>query len=179
MSRRAALIARFCGGLLLAAAPFAGWAQDKSADSLIGRRITVRIVAYDDPARPLYDWRSGEFVIGPGVELELGPDRRDKTPKSIAAIDIDISAARIEGRYLRRSPGRFLQAAFNGYVIDFQGRCGVFAGARVDRKATNIALTDSHISVREGRLYINFSGLRYGPGSRFAVKVTAAPCRLF
>ncbi len=114
--------------------------------------------------------------VGPGREFELG-DEPIQNGIYVVQGELDFDGARIVGTYERSTPGVFVRADFNGYVIVFEGACGV-AAAEIDVEATNMLLEEEDVSIEGGALRINVSGRRYGPGVRFVVEATPAPCNV-
>ena len=176
-ARQASKAARIVAAttVMIASALWAGAAFAES--SLIGRKVSVQVLTYNDPAKPMFDGRTHRVVVGAGVEFRLGREGM-QNGLDVAAVSFDIGAARIEGVYPPGPEGSYVAAKFNGYVFDFATDCALFEEARIDRKATTLALSDEDVYVRGGRLYVNTAKIRDSAGKRFAIDVKVAPCRI-
>jgi hypothetical protein len=93
----------------------------------------------------------------------------------VVPVTVEIGPTRIELGY-PRTIGRFYEAAFNGYVLRFETDCALFEGVRIDPAATTMEVTE--VWAETGALYINVSGLGYGPQARLALDLEIADCPL-
>lgn len=177
------MAARWRGlGAALAVAMLAGGAiADKSAaadvGTLDGRIVTFRVLAYDDPALPLFDGQGQTVEVSDVVEFGLGPEG-EQNGLDVIPVQVNISDRRVEVLYEGPVEATPLRARFNGYVLSFDTDCVLFEGARVDPAATTVALSDADITWDKGTLFINVVGARYVNGSRFAVDLDVTDCPL-
>jgi hypothetical protein len=147
-----------------------------SAGSLEGRTVTLHVMTWDDPARPILNSTGRTVTVGRGVEFGMGPEHR--TPGfDVVPVQVQIGPARIEFSY-GAERGDFFRARFNGYVLRFRGDCALFARVAVDRSATTMAVTDADITADTGALFINVAGRSYGPDQRLALDNKVADCPL-
>lgn len=144
--------------------------------TLEGRSVTLNVMTYDDPAAPLLESNGVTAKVGSGVEFGMGPED-GQNGFDVLPVQVQIGASRIELGYGAGS-GTFWPASFNGYVLRFQADCVVFTAARIDRAATTLPLADSALRLTGDALYINVSGLDYGPKSRLAIDLDVADCAL-
>ncbi len=157
---------------LLAASPaFAG-------GTLEGRVVTLWVLTYDDPARPILESQGRTVMVDGGVEFGMGPEYR--TPGfDVVPVEIEIGPDRIEFSYGEEAGrGNFWDAAFNGYVLEFRTDCALFTRVAVDREATTMPVTEADIHSERGRLYINVAGRDYGPEVHLALDLEVADCPL-
>jgi hypothetical protein len=166
------VIARAFGLHCLAFVLIAG--QALADPSLNARTVTFRVLTYDDPARPIFDGRGVTVKVGTGVEFGLNPEG-GQNGVDVVPVTVDIFANRIEVRS-SIGPGRFLDAAFNGYVLEFATDCALFSAFEIDAKATNWPLKPSDIRTEAGALFINVAGLAYDRDSTLALNVRVADC---
>lgn len=158
-------------GLVLAAA-LAGPAAAEG--TLEGRLVTFTVETWEDPEAPLLQARGRTVMVGKGVEFGLEPEGLI-SGLDVVPVTVEIGPTRIELSY-PRGIGRFYEAAFNGYVLRFETDCALFDAVAIDPAGTTMKVTDVRAEV--GALYINVSGLGYGPDSRLALDVTVADCPL-
>jgi hypothetical protein len=113
-------------------------------------------------------------TVGQGVEFGL--DREGFTGGlDIVPVDVEIGPTRIELSY-PKGIGRFYEAAFNGYVLRFATDCALFENVAIDPAATTMKVTD--VWAEAGALYVNVSGLGYGPEATLALDLEVADCPL-
>jgi hypothetical protein len=112
--------------------------------------------------------------VGKGVEFGLGP-QGFSGGLDVVPVTVEIGPTRIELSY-PRGIGRFYEATFNGYVLRFETDCALFETVAVDRGATTMNVTE--VWAETGALYINVSGLGYGPEARLALDLEVADCPL-
>ena len=144
--------------------------------TLDGRIVTFGVLAYDDPAQPIFEAPGRTVKVGAGVEFGL--DRIGaQNGVDVAPVIVDIGPSRVEVRF-REGPGVLLVSEFNGYVLRFEGTCALFRSVRVDASATNMPMADEDIRAETGTLYINMSGKAYTPESRFALDLGVEDCPL-
>ena len=140
--------------------------------TLEGRLVTFTVETWDDPAEPYLQARGRTVMVGQGVEFGLEPEGLSGG-LDIVPVTVEIGPSRIELTY-PRGIGRFYQATFTGYVLRFETDCALFAAVAVDPGGTTMPVTD--IRTEAGALYINVSGLGYGPQARLALAVKVADC---
>lgn len=161
---------RICAALALGAAPaFAGGTLEE-------RTVTLNVLTYDDPAAPILESRGRTVVVGEGIEFGMGPEFR--TPGfDVVPVQVQIGPSRIEFSY-GAEEGQFWTSAFNGYVLRFETDCALFDGWTIDAAATTMPVTEADIHAEGGALYINVSGLTYGPEATLAVDLSVTDCPL-
>jgi hypothetical protein len=145
-------------------------------NTLRDRIVTFSVLSYDDPASPLFEGAGETVVVGDGVEFGLGPTGA-QNGLDVAPVRVDIGPQRIEVQFTQPM-GLLLDSTFNGYVLEFETDCALFEAAKVDAKATTMAMTDKNIRIEGGTLYINVSGLPFTDRSRFAIDLDVADCPL-
>lgn len=157
-------------GLFLAAvlaAPVAG-------GTLEGRLVTFTVETWDQREAPLLVARGRTVTVGQGTEFGLGPEGFTGG-LDVVPVAVEIGPTRIELSY-PKGIGRFYEAKFNGYVLRFETDCALFEGVAVDAAATTMQGTE--VWAETGALYINVSGLGYGPNATLALEVEVADCPL-
>lgn len=157
-------------GLLLPSALSA----ETAPTGLQGRTVSMSVLAYNDPAFPIYVGQGKTVTVGQGVEFGLDPEGV-QNGADVAPATVDISANRIEVSY-RGIGSRLISAKFNGYVLAFAGECALFDRVSVDRAASNMALAEDAITMKGGTLYVNLQGLSYTSASHFALDIKVADC---
>lgn len=145
--------------------------------TLKGRIVTFRVLAYDDPARPLFDGRGETVKVSDAVEFGLAPEGA-QNGLDVIPVQVNISDRRIEVTYEGADEADPLVSAFNGYVLSFDTECVLFQGAKVDATASNVALTEKDVTWDKGVLKINVAGRSYVTGSHFAVDLDVTDCPL-
>lgn len=163
-------------GAVLALA-LAGAVPAWAGGTLIDRIVTFRVLAYDDPSKPIFDGRGETVRVGGAVEFGLYPEGA-QNGFDVIPVQVNISAARIEVSYAMNPPNRVYPAEFNGYVLSFNVDCALFDAARIDPAATNMDVTDEDLRFEGDTLYINVSGAEYDTDSRFAVDLGVTDCPL-
>jgi hypothetical protein len=157
-------------GLLLAALV----AAPVQAGTLEGRLVTFSVETWDDRAAPLLVANGRTVMVGQGVEFGL--DREGRTGGlDVVPVTVEIGPTRIELGY-PQGIGRFYAARFNGYVLRFETDCALFESVAIDPVETTMRVTE--VWAETGALYINVSGLGYGPEARLALDVEVADCPL-
>ncbi|MFO1202760.1 MAG: hypothetical protein U1E58_08995 [Tabrizicola sp.] len=144
------------------------------AGSLEGRLVTFTVETWDDREAPLLVARGRTVTVGKGTEFGLGPEGFTGG-LDVVPVDVEIGPTRIELSY-PKGIGRFYEAKFNGYVLRFETDCALFEKVSVDPAGTTMKVTD--VWAETGALYINVSGLGYGPASTLALDVQVADCPL-
>lgn len=144
--------------------------------TLRGRVVTFSVLAYDDPAHPMYQGKGLTVQVGDGVEFGLGQEG-PQNGIDVAPVRVDIGPSRIEVSALAPETW-LLSAAFNGYVLAFETECALFEQAAVDRDFSTLQLAPDAISTKGGKLFINVEGLHYTAESRFAIDLQVADCPL-
>ena len=143
--------------------------------TLTGREVTVYVLTYDDPARPLFFGRLHATTVGDGVEFGLEPEGVQNN-LDVAPSLIDVGPTRIEISYAPTPPGMLATARFNGYIFAFAPKCLLFAGARIDREVTNVALQDSALTLHGPSLRLNVTGLVHDRATRIAFDLDIRDC---
>lgn len=144
------------------------------AGTLDGRLVTFTVETWDDRAAPLLVARGRTVVVGEGTEFGLGPEGFT-AGLDVVPVAVEIGPTRIELSY-PRGIGRFYDAKFNGYVLRFETDCALFEKVAVDPAGTTMMVTE--VWAETGALYINVSGLGYGPTSTLALDLEVADCPL-
>ena len=155
-------------GVLLAAllaAPAAG-------GTLEGRLVTFTVETWDDRDAPLLVARGRTVTVGTGTEFGLGPEGFTGG-LDVVPVAVEIGPTRIELSY-PTGIGRFYEARFNGYVLRFETDCALFEKVAVDPAGTTMKVTE--VWAETGALFINVSGLGYGPEARLALDIEVADC---
>lgn len=155
-------------GVLLAAllaAPAAG-------GTLEGRLVTFTVETWDDRDAPLLVARGRTVTVGMGTEFGLGPEGFTGG-LDVVPVAVEIGPSRIELSY-PTGIGRFYEARFNGYVLRFETDCALFEKVAVDPAGTTMKVTE--VWAETGALFINVSGLGYGPEARLALDLEVADC---
>jgi hypothetical protein len=145
-------------------------------ESLDGRLVTFSVLTYDDPAKPMLQARGKTVMVGEGVEFGLGPEGFTGG-LDVVPVTVEIGPSRIELSYPQGS-GQFYTSTFNGYVLRFETDCALFRSVHVDAAATTMPVTDADLRTEIGALFINVSGLDYGPKSTLALNVAVGDCPL-
>jgi hypothetical protein len=151
----------------LAAAPL-------RSGTLEGRLVTFTVETWDQREQPYLQARGRTVTVGQGVEFGLEPEGLSGG-LDVVPVTVEIGPTRIELSY-PRGIGRFYEARFNGYVLRFETDCALFDHVAIDPEATTMKVTE--IWAETGALYINVSGLGYGPQARLALDVEVADCPL-
>ena len=152
---------------ILLAAPAAG-------GTLEGRLVTFTVETWEDRDAPLLVARGRTVTVGEGTEFGLAPEGFTGG-LDVVPVAVEIRPTRIELSY-PRGIGRFYEAKFNGYVLRFETDCALFEAVALDPEATT--MEGAEVWAETGALYINVSGLGYGPVSTLAVDVKVADCPL-
>jgi hypothetical protein len=150
--------------------------QALAEPSLYGRTVTFRVLSFDDPARPIFQGRGVTVKVGEGVEFGLNPEGAQNGVDIVPMI-VDILPNRIEVRSTI-GPGYFLDAAFNGYVLEFATDCALFDDVMIDNKATNLPLKPTDVTVQGGQLRVNVAGMAYTDQTTVALNLRVADCPL-
>ena len=165
---------RGAGGLGVAVALAVLVAAPATAGTLEGRLVTFTVETWDQREAPLFKAQGRTVAVGQGVEFGL--DREGFTGGlDVVPVTVEIGPTRIELSY-PKGIGRFYEAAFNGYVLRFETDCALFQNVSIDPSATSMKVTE--VWSEAGALYINVSGLGYGPGSTLALDVEVGDCPL-
>jgi hypothetical protein len=145
-----------------------------AAGTLDGRLVTFTVETWDDREAPLFVARGRTVTVGQGTEFGLGPEGFTGG-LDVVPVAVEIGPTRIELSY-PKGIGRFYEAKFNGYVLRFETDCALFDKVAVDAAATTMKVTE--VWAESGSLYINVSGLGYGPTSTLALDIEVADCPL-
>jgi hypothetical protein len=144
------------------------------AGTLEGRLVTFTVETWDQRDAPFLQARGRTVTVGHGVEFGLEPEGFTGG-LDVVPVSVEIGPTRIELSY-PKGIGRFYEAAFNGYVLRFETDCALFEAVAVDLPATTMKVTE--VWAETGALYINVSGLGYGPDSTLALDLQVADCPL-
>lgn len=144
------------------------------AGTLEGRLVTFTVETWDDREAPLLVARGRTVTVGQGTEFGL--DREGFTGGlDVVPVAVEIGPTRIELSY-PKGIGRFYEAKFNGYVLRFETDCALFEKVAIDPEGTNMQGAEAWAET--GALYVNVSGLGYGPASTLALDLEVADCPL-
>ncbi len=157
-------------GVLLAAA----LATPVAGGTLEGRLVTFTVETWDDFENPLLVAKGRTVMVGEGVEFGLGPEGFTGG-LDVVPVEVEIGPTRIELSY-PAGAGQFYQARFNGYVLRFETECALFETVAIDPAGTTMKVTE--IWAESGALYINVSGLDYGPTATLALDLEVSDCPL-
>jgi hypothetical protein len=149
-------------------------AMPVEAGTLEGRLVTFTVETWDQRDQPYLQARGRTVTVGQGVEFGLEPEGLTGG-LDVVPVTVEIGPTRIELSY-PRGIGRFYEATFNGYVLRFATECALFESVAIDKAASTIPVTEIWAEV--GALYINVSGLEYGPEVTLALEVEVADCPL-
>jgi hypothetical protein len=148
------------------------------AGTLEGRIVTLHGLAYDDPANPIGRITGRTVEVGQGVEFAIPGETLDNG-LGVVPVQVEITPTRIEFTYPPPAgEGVFLEAAFNGYVLEFLTECALFDGIAIDPTFSTLPVEPGDIFADGGALYINLEGLAYGPDARLALDLSVADCPL-
>lgn len=142
--------------------------------TLEGRLVTFTVETWEVRESPLLVARGRTVTVGQGTEFGLGPEGFTGG-LDVVPVAVEIGPTRIELSY-PKGIGRFFDAKFNGYVLRFETDCALFAGVSVDPSGTTMKVTE--VWAETGALYINVSGLGYGPEATLALDLDVADCPL-
>jgi hypothetical protein len=144
--------------------------------SLAGRVASFKALAYDDPAKPMFDGLVHTAEIGDGIEFGMGPEGVQNNLDVVPAF-VDVSASRIEVSFERAAqPGLMVDTSFNGYLLAFEPDCLVIDKASVDTQWSTMTLDPDDL-IFEGRtLRINLAGRYYDQTSRIAIDLSVDDC---
>jgi hypothetical protein len=145
-----------------------------AAGTLEGRLVTFTVETWDIRETPILMARGRTVTVGQGVEFALGPEGFTGG-LDIVPVDVEIGPSRIELSY-PTGIGRFYEAKFNGYVLRFETECALFEDVTIDPAGTTMKVTE--VWAETGALYINVSGLGYGPEAKLALDLEVADCPL-
>jgi hypothetical protein len=145
-----------------------------SAGTLEGRLVTFTVETWDQRETPLLVARGRTVTVGQGIEFDLGPEGLTGG-LDVVPVTVEIGPTRIELSY-PMGTGQFYRARFNGYVLRFETECALFDTVRIDPAATTMTVND--IWAETGALYVNVSGLDYGPKATLALDIDVADCPL-
>jgi hypothetical protein len=150
------------------------FAVPATAGTLEGRLVTFTVETWDDRDQPYLRARGRTVTVGQGVEFGLEPEGLTGG-LDVVPVTVEIGPTRIELSY-PSGPGWFYTASFNGYVLRFETDCALFDSVAIDKAATTMPVTE--IWAEAGALYLNVSGLEYGPEATLALDVQVADCPL-
>jgi hypothetical protein len=144
------------------------------AGTLEGRLVTFTVETWDVRDAPLLAARGRTVTVGKGVEFGLEPEGLTGG-LDVVPVTVEIGPTRIELSY-PRGIGRFYVSKFNGYVLRFETDCALFESVAIDPAGTT--MPGAEIWAETGALYINVSGLGYGPEAKLALDLEVADCPL-
>jgi hypothetical protein len=157
-------------GLALAAL----FAAPAAAGTLEGRLVTFTVETWDQRDQPYLEARGRTVMVGEGVEFGLEPEGLTGG-LDVVPVAVEIGPTRIELTY-PGGIGWFYEAKFNGYVLRFETECALFENVAIDQAATTMQVTE--VWAETGALFINVSGLGYGPEAKLALDLEVADCPL-
>ncbi len=143
-----------------------------AAGTLEGRLVTFTVETWDQRDQPYLQARGRTVMVGEGVEFGLEPEGLTGG-LDVVPVTVEIGPTRIELSY-PRGMGRFFEATFNGYVLRFETECALFEKVAVDPAATTMKV--SEVWAETGALFINVTGLGYGPEATLALDLEVADC---
>lgn len=149
-----------------------GLVQPIAAGTLEGRLVTFTVETWDNREAPLFVARGRTVTVGSGTEFGLDPEGFTGG-LDVVPVDVEIGPTRIELSY-PQGIGRFFEAKFNGYVLRFETDCALFENVAIDPAGTTMKVTE--VWAENGALYINVSGLGYGPAAKLALDLEVADC---
>ena len=149
-------------------------AAPAAAGTLEGRLVTFTVETWDQRDQPYLEARGRTVMVGEGVEFGLEPEGLTGG-LDVVPVTVEISPTRIELSY-PGGIGRFYEAKFNGYVLRFETECALFQAVAIDPAATTMQVTE--VWAETGALFINVSGLEYGPEATLALDLQVADCPL-
>jgi hypothetical protein len=149
-------------------------AAPATSGTLEGRLVTFTVETWDERDKPYVEARGRTVTVGQGVEFGLEPEGLTGG-LDVVPVTVEIGPTRIELSY-PRGIGRFYEATFNGYVLRFETDCALFETVSVDPAGTTMKVTE--VWTETGALYINVSGLSYGPEAKLALDLEVADCPL-
>ncbi|MES2915093.1 MAG: hypothetical protein V4753_08240 [Pseudomonadota bacterium] len=149
-------------------------AAPAAAGTLEGRLVTFTVETWDQRDQPYLEARGRTMMVGDGVEFGLESEGLTGG-LDVVPVTVEIGPTRIELSY-PKGIGRFYEAKFNGYVLRFETECALFQNVAIDQAATTMPVTE--VWAETGALYINVSGLGYGPEARLALDLEVADCPL-
>lgn len=159
-------------GLLLALA----LASPAAAGTLEGRPVTFEAITWEDPAQPLVHAPGRTMVVGEGVEFGFAPEGIFNG-LVVVPINAEIGPRRIEITYPEEAGESFFyKTVFNGYVLSFDTDCALFSGWKLDEDFTTLPIQPEDIFTKGGSIYINVSGMPFGPQHRLAVDLDVMDC---
>jgi hypothetical protein len=160
---------------MMRALPFALLlAVPAAAGTLEGRLVTFTVETWDQRDQPFVQARGRTVTVGQGVEFGLEPEGLTGG-LDVVPVTVEIGPTRIELSY-PRGIGRFYEATFNGYVLRFETECALFENVAIDPAGTTMPVKE--VWAETGALYINVSGLGYGPTATLALDLEVADCPL-
>jgi hypothetical protein len=145
-----------------------------AAGTLEGRLVTFTVETWDLRETPLLVARGATVMVGQGVEFGLEPEGFTGG-LDVVPVVVEIAPTRIELSY-PEGIGQFFDARFNGYVLRFKTDCALFKAVSVD--PTGTTMSGVEVWAETGALYVNVSGLGYGPKATLALDVEVADCPL-
>ncbi|KPP84048.1 MAG: hypothetical protein HLUCCA08_00905 [Rhodobacteraceae bacterium HLUCCA08] len=148
-----------------------------AADGLMGRDVSFGSLAYDDRAAPIFVGQRHPARVNGAVEYGLHPEGAQNGWDIIPAI-IDIRDQRIVITYPDVPVDTFPVLEFNGYVLDFLTECVLFNGAWQNLELSTEPLPEDGIFTEGSQLFIDVSGVEYGPQTFLTIDLDVAPCPL-
>ncbi|MGB4826163.1 MAG: hypothetical protein WBP18_02625 [Paracoccaceae bacterium] len=146
------------------------------AGTLEGRLVTFSSRVWGDTGFPDDEAHGKTVMVGEGVEFGLEPEEISGG-LVVVPVQVEIKPQRVELTYPLGS-GNFYTAPFNGYELRFETECALFAGWTLDRDFTTMPIKPEDIFTEKGALFINVSGMSYGPDARLAIDLDVTDCPL-
>lgn len=150
-------------------------ATGAAAEGLLDRNVSFGVLAYEDRNAPIYVGERHAAKVSGAVEYGLGPEGVQNGWDVVPAI-IDIRAHQIVITYPDIAPAVFPQLDFNGYVLDFLTECVLFNGASQNLELSTQPLSEGAVFSEISQLYIDMSGIAFGPETYIVIDLDVAPC---
>lgn len=146
--------------------------------TLEGRLVTFSVETWAEGGARTFGTEGPSVLVGDAVEFGMAPEGRSNGLE-LVPVTVEIKPERIEITYPDDPlfpDQRFVEAAFNGYVLRFAADCALFDRVEIDRSFTTMAISDSDIRTDQGALYINVSGRSFGREARIGLDLSVADC---
>ncbi len=148
----------------------------KADDTLEGYLVTLNVLTYDVLATPILHSRGQTVKVSKGVTFGMGPEFL-RPGMDVVPVQVALGPSRIAFSY-GREEGEFLDAEFNGFVLQFEADCALIHSVRIDEAATTLPVTLADIRTEMGTLFIDMAGQAYGPDATLALDFVVEECLL-
>ena len=168
-------------------AAFVAFMIDQISKYVVIHMMELARIRSIDVLPPVLNFRYGE---NRGINFGLGGDMSQWVLIVLAlAICAGVTVwlwRSPHGRWAQLSGGMLVGGALAnvadrliyGYVLDFLTDCVLFNGAGQDLENSTVVLADDAIFVEGSKLYVDMSGLDFGPQTFIVVNVDVADCPL-